>query len=171
MSVWRQAGRAAYGQQFRQLTLRGDLMEQQLKARNQAMGEARARMAGRNSNVEAFNKASASANEANEARYKQLLGIADTTTGQRAKDITADFSAQQSSAMQNLASLGLANTSGASTIRGGFGRKKNAALNRLADQMQQTKLGIIERRTDKAPDLASLVALGQLGISGVKFGG
>ena len=120
-------------------------------------------------NVAAYNKAFASANAANESRYQELLGIANATTGQRAKDITADFGSQQASAMQNLASLGLANTSGASTIRGGFGRKKNAALDRLADQMQQTKLGIIERRTDKIPDLASLVSLGQLGISGLKF--
>ncbi len=120
-------------------------------------------------NVSAYNRSFASANEANESRYQELLGIANATTGQRAKDITADFSNQQSMAMQNLASLGLANTSGASTIRGGFGRKKNAALDRLADQMQQTKLGIIERRTDKIPDLASLVSLGQLGISGLKF--
>lgn len=120
-------------------------------------------------NVSAYNKAFASANAANESRYQQLLGIADATTGQRAKDITSDFEGQQASAMQNLAGLGLANTSGASTIRGGFGRKKNAALDRLADQMQQTKLGIIERRTDQIPDLASLVSLGRLGISGLKF--
>lgn len=120
-------------------------------------------------NVSAYNKAFTSANEANEARYQELLGIANATTGQRAKDITSDYAGQQASAMQNLASLGLANTSGASTIRGGFGRKKNEALDRLADQMQQTKLGIIERRTDKIPDLASLVSLGQLGISGLKF--
>ncbi len=102
------------------------------------------------------------ANEANEARYQQLLGIADATTGQRGKDITSDFANQQSMAMQNLASLGLANTSGASTIRGGFGRKKNEALDRLADTMQQTKLGIIERRTDAAPDIGSYIALAQL---------
>ncbi len=120
-------------------------------------------------NVSAYNEAFASANEANEARYQQLLGIADSTTGQRAKDITSDFAGQQSAAMQNLARLGLANTSGASTIRGGFGRKRNEALDRMADQMQQTKLGIIERRTDKAPDLASLISLGKLGISGLKF--
>ena len=111
------------------------------------------------------------ANEANEARYQQLLGIADTTTGQRAKDLTADFGNQQSMAMQNLADLGLANTSGASTIRGGFGRKKNEALDRLADTMQQTKLGIIERRTDAAPDLGSYVALAQLlGTAGGGYG-
>lgn len=121
-------------------------------------------------NVAAYNKAFASANEANEARYQQLLGITGETTGQRAKDITADFTGQQASAMQNLANLGLANTSGASTIRGGFGRKKNEALDRLADQMQQTKLGIIERRQDLPPSLASLVSLGQLGISGLNFG-
>ena len=76
--------------------------------------------------------------------------------------------------MQNLANLGLANTSGASVISGGFGRKKSAALDRLADQMQQTKLGIIERRQDIPPSLASLVGLAQLGpsirgLSGLKF--
>ncbi len=102
------------------------------------------------------------ANEANEARYQQLLGISGATTGQRAKDITSDFANQQSMAMQNLAGLGLANTSGASTIRGGFGRRKSEALDRLADTMQQTKLGIIERRTDAAPDLGSYTALAQL---------
>ena len=123
-----------------------------------------------NANVDAYNKAFKKANEANEARYQQLLSIADATTGQRSKDVTADFTNQQALAMQNLSGLGLANTSGASTIRGGFGRKKNEALDRLADQMQQTKLGIIERRQDLPPSLASLAAVSQLGITGLKFG-
>lgn len=120
-------------------------------------------------NVSAYNAAFAKANQANESRYQQLLDIADKTSGQRAKDIGIDYAGRESNALQNLARLGLSNTTIAPTLSAGFGRQKNAALDRLADQMQQTKLGIIERRQDLPPDLASLISLGKLGISGLKF--
>ena len=124
-------------------------------------------------NVAAYNKAFAEAKLGNESRYQELLGIADKTSGQRAKDIGIDFRAREANAMQQLARTGMANTTVAPTLTtsGGmsFGAQKNAALDRLADQMQQTKLGIIERRTDAYPDLASLASLGQLNIGNLKF--
>ncbi len=120
-------------------------------------------------NVSAYNKAFAEAKEGNESRYQQLLEIADKTTGQRAKDIGIDYAGRESNAMQQLARLGMANTTVAPTLGQGFAREKSSALDRLSDQMQQTKLGIIERRKDAYPDLTSLTSLGQLGISGLKF--
>ncbi len=121
------------------------------------------------SNVGAYNQAFAEAKQGNESRYQQMLDITNATTGQRAKDIGIDYKNREASAMQNLQRLGMGNTTVAPTLGMGFGRQKNAALDRLSDQMQGTKLGIMERRTDAYPDLASLVSLGQLGVSGLKF--
>lgn len=120
-------------------------------------------------NVSAYNKAFAEAKLGNETRYQQLLDIANSTTTQRAKDIGVDYGQREADSMQNLRRLGMGNTTIAPTLGMGFGRQKNAALDRLADQMQGTKLGIIERRTDAYPDLASLMSLGQMGIGGLKF--
>lgn len=116
-----------------------------------------------------YNQAYGQAKAANEARYQQMLRIADQTTNQRAADITSDSASASASAMQNLARLGMANTTVAPTLKMGFDREKNESLNRNADQMQQTKLGIIERRADDYPDLSSLQSI----IAGIgsQYGG
>ena len=63
----------------------------------------------------------------------------------------------------------MSNTTVAPTMQQGVEREKQSSLNRLADEMQQTKLGIIERKTDAYPDLASLQSI----IAGVgsQYGG
>ena len=106
-----------------------------------------------------YNQAYSEAKNANEQRYQQLLGIADQTTGQRAADITSQYGQQGANLMQQLARTGLSNTTVAPTLQQGVQREQQSALNRLADEMQQTKLGIIERRTDQYPDVNSLVSL------------
>lgn len=107
--------------------------------------------------VESYNQAFGEAKAANERRYQQLLDLANATTNQRLSDIRSDSFRRESSAMQRLAQLGMANTTIAPTVKMGFEREKQASLNRAADSMQQTKLGIIERRKDAYPD-ASIVA-------------
>lgn len=107
--------------------------------------------------VESYNQAFGEAKAANEQRYQQLLDIANATTNQRLADIRSDSFRRESSAMQRLAQLGMSNTTIAPTVKMGFEREKQASLNRAADSMQQTKLGIIERRKDAYPD-ASIVA-------------
>ena len=109
--------------------------------------------------VQNYNQAYGAAKAANEARYQQLLSIADQTTQQRAADVRSNYGQQSANAMQNLARLGMANTTVAPTLQMGFEREKQSALDRLADQMQQTKLGIIERRTDAYPDASALQSI------------
>lgn len=111
---------------------------------------------GLSSLVSSYNQAYEQARAANEERYQQLLDIADQTTQQRAADIRSAYGRQSSDIMQQLARTGLANTTVAPTLQMGVQREQQSALNRLADTMQQTKLGIIERRTDAYPDRGAL---------------
>ena len=141
--------------------------------------------------VSSYNQAYGQAKGLNERRYRQLLsianqeraqkfkintqqlGIADQTTGQRAADIRSDAFDEQSNIGQRLARVGMGNTTVGSSLRGGVDRRMQGSLNRLADTMQQTKLGllqrradikdtrsgIIERRTDAYPDQSMLAGL------------
>jgi hypothetical protein len=118
--------------------------------------------------VENYNTAYGEARDANEARYQQSLGIADATTGQRLNDITSAYDQQAADAQQRNIGLGFGNTSGATTLGFGFEREKQASLNRAADEMQQTKLGIIDRKEDNFPDLASLQGI--IGSTSSAFG-
>jgi hypothetical protein len=142
--------------------------------------------------VESYNQAYGQAKAANEARYQQLLQIANQdyarsagireqmldvagqTTGQRAADIRSSGAEEEANVMQRLRQLGMSGTTVAPTLRAGVRRETEASLNRLADTMQQTKLGImreqagatrgtqlgiIERREDAYPDQAMLAGL------------
>lgn len=119
--------------------------------------------------VGGYNKALAEARAANERRYQQMLNIAKKTTGQREIDIRAGYAGREAGAMQQLARLGMGGTTIAPTLGMGFEREQSAALDRLADLMQQTKLGIIERREDRYPSLTAPMALAQMGVGGLKF--
>jgi hypothetical protein len=135
--------------------------------------------------VNQYNQAYNSARSANEQRYQQLLGIADQTTGQRMADIRSTGAGQSADIMQQLARTGMANTTVAPTLQMGVNRETQSSLNRAADELQGTKLGIIERREDEYPDSNIIVqlaqALGQSGgsgmsgilkaLSGLKLGG
>ena len=111
--------------------------------------------------IQQMQAAQEKANLLNEQRYQQMLGITDQTTGQRASDIRRDFSGQQSDMMQRLASLGMSNTTIAPTLGAGIERNKQAALDRSADSLQGTKLGIMERRTDAYPQSNMIMQLVQ----------
>lgn len=113
-----------------------------------------------------YNRAFGQAKAANEQRYRQLLAAAGQTTGQRAADIKTAYGRRQSDLMQQLARSGLAGSTAGigSTLTSGLERDRQAALNNLADQLQQTRLGIIERKQDKYPD-ANLL-LGIAGLTG-----
>jgi hypothetical protein len=50
----------------------------------------------------------------------------------------------------------MSGTTIAPTMQLGVERERQSALNRTADEMQQTKLGIIGAREDQYPDLGSL---------------
>jgi len=109
--------------------------------------------------VNNYNQAYGQAKSANEARYQQMLGIANQTTQQRAADITSDYGQRESDIMQRLGRLGMSNTTVAPTMQMGVERERQSSLDRLADQMQQTKLGIIGSREDPYPDLGAVQSL------------
>ena len=115
-----------------------------------------------------YNESFGQARGANEARYKQMLDITDQTTGQRLADVSSAYNQRGADVQQRLAGLGMANTTVAPTMQFGIDRERQSALNRTADQMQQTKLGIIERRDDNYPDLGSLQSI--IGASSSAFG-
>lgn len=119
--------------------------------------------------VQQYNQSFQQARSANEARYQQLLGIADQTTAQRGADIRGAYGQLQSDTMQQLARSGLGGTTIAPTMKAGISRERGSALNRLADQMQQTKLGIIERRTDAYPSMDPMMSA--LQSYGQQYGG
>lgn len=127
-------------------------------------------LSGLESLVNNYNTAYGEARAANESRYQQMLGIANQTTNQRAADITSDYAKQSASAMQNLARLGMANTTIGTTTNAGITRNKQSALNNLADTMQQTKLGILDKMKTAEPDATSLQSI-IAGIGGSYGGG
>ena len=124
--------------------------------------------------IDQYNQSYDEAKTANEQRYQAMLGIADQTTGQRQADITSAYGQQSSDIMQRLARLGLSNTTIAPTMGMGVEREKQESLNRAADEMQGTKLGIMERRTDEYPQsdiiMQLLQSIGQ-GSGGAAGGG
>ncbi len=159
-------------------------------------------VAGLGSLVSSYNQAYGQARQANEQRYQQLLNIsrqetqrrqgilggmldvAGQTTQQRATDIRQEGQERESNVMQQLARQGMSGTTVAPTLREGVRAGTEANLNRLADTMQQTKLGIMqqqaapqrgtelgimERRTDRFPELGALTSA--FGAVGQGFGG
>ncbi len=136
--------------------LRQEYLEDLKKARTLDLpGEA---VSGVGRLVEEYNRAFGEAKGANEARYQRMLGITEETTGQRGADIRAGAFEERSDLEQGLARSGLSGTTVSPTLTAGVRRREEESLNRLADMMQGTKLGIMERREDQYPDAASLQA-------------
>lgn len=94
--------------------------------------------------VDQYNKSFAEAKAANEAKYKQALGLTDQVSGQQAADIRSSYAKQRSTALQNLARSGMSGTTVGATLQQGLGREENAALSRLSDQLLGTKLGVMQ---------------------------
>jgi hypothetical protein len=118
--------------------------------------------------VSNYNEAYGQAREANEGRFNQMLGIANQTTGQRLADVNSAYNQRGADISQRLAGLGMANTTVAPTLQFGVERERQESLNRTADQMQQTKLGILASKEDNFPDLGGLQSL--IGGTGSAFG-
>ena len=102
--------------------------------------------------IDAYNKSFAEAKAANENKYNQALGLVDQTSGQQAADIRTQYGQQRSAALQNLARTGMSNTTVGSTLTQGLGREQASSLNRLADQMLGTKLGVMQNFEYKYPE-------------------
>ena len=133
--------------------------QKKLYGQQQKLGEQAA--TGLSGMIGQYNTAYEEAKAANEQRYQAMLGITDTTTGQRAADIRSSYGEQGAQQQQQLARLGMSGTTIAPTMQMGVQREQQSALNRLADQMQGTKLGIMERRTDEYPKSDIIMSLVQ----------
>jgi ribosomal protein S4 len=118
--------------------------------------------------VDSYNKAYREAKQANEKRYQEMLNIMDQTTQQRAADIRSAYGKSLAGQRQQLARQGLAGSTIGATLEQGNIREQEASLNRLSDEMQKTRLGVIERRMDEYPDRAGLAQL--IGGIGGTFG-
>ena len=135
-----------YGASLQAGTAMANLAEQQRQFNQQQAAQqasAQAAQGGLVNLVNEYNRSYAEAKSGYEARYNQMLGIADATTNQQATDIRSQYAQQTASQMQSLQRTGMGNTTVGNTLALGTQGQQSQALNRLADQMQQTKLGII----------------------------
>ena len=125
-------------------------------------------MRGMESLVGSYNQAYGAAKAANEQRYQEMLGIADTTVDQRSADIYSRAGEQRADMMQQLARLGMSKDIGAS-LGTGIEREARSAVDRSKQELQGTRLRIMERRTDAYPDLGALASVFQ--SIGTGYGG
>ena len=80
--------------------------------------------------------------------YGEMLEAWNENTGQRAADIRSAYHDKEATGMQALARTGMSNTTIAPTMKLGYERESQEALNRDADVNLKTKLGILEGRTN-----------------------
>jgi hypothetical protein len=135
------------------------LMQRQIAAAGRA-GEGLTGM------VEQYNRAYQEAREANEARYREAVGIADTTLDQRSLDIQAAGEREKAGAMQQLARLGMGGTTIAPTMKRGIESETQSRLNRAAQEMAGMRIGVRERREDVYPRSDIILSLAQMLGSG-----
>ena len=116
------------------------------------MGQQQEATGGLTGMINQYNQAFQQAKAANEAKYQEALGVVGTTTGQQRADVMSQYGQQRSSAMQNLARLGMSGTTIAPTMQAGIQREQQGALNRISDQMMQAKLGVMQGFEHKYPE-------------------
>ncbi len=155
------AQHAGIAQRERQQVMAEDQWQFQKKMYQDRMAAAAEGGSSLSSLVNQYNTAYTDARTANEQRYQEMLGITDQTSGQRQADIRQDYLGQQSDMMQQLARLGMGNTTIGANLGAGVQREMQGSLNRAADTMQGTRLGIMERRTDEYPSNEIILALAQ----------
>jgi len=102
--------------------------------------------------INQYNQAFQLARTQNEQKYQQQLSAVGQTSGQQRTDVLNQYQQQRSSAMQNLARLGMANTTIAPTLQSGIQREQQGALNRISDQELAAKLGVMQGFEYKYPE-------------------
>jgi hypothetical protein len=119
-----------------------------------------------------YNTAYQEARAANEARYREMLGIADTTVDQRTADIRSAGASEKADIMQQLSRLGMAGTTVAPTLKRGVESETQKRIDRSKQQLAGMRIGVRERRTDEYPRSDIIMALAQaLGSSPAGPGG
>jgi hypothetical protein len=99
------------------------------------------------------------ANQANETRYNQLLGNASAFGKTALQQNLASTNQQLANGQQSLVNRGLANSTVVDTTRRGILSDSNARTNAIQESVAGMKNGIIEARTDQAPDLSLYASL------------
>jgi len=97
-------------------------------------------------------------------RYQEMFDLLGRTTDQREIDLRKDYLGRESDIGQNLARLGMANTTVSPTMGLGIEREQQASLNRLADLMQGTKLGLMQQQSGELGGLGEAGLRGKLGV-------
>lgn len=126
-----------------QLRQNQDQFNAKLDLYKQMLGNWNQQTSGLNNLLNQYNQAYAQAKFQNEQKYNQQLGLVDQVSGQQRADTISGFQNQQAEQMQNAARLGMSNVLSPS-IKTGIQREQQSALNRLADQMLGTKLGVMQ---------------------------
>lgn len=122
--------------------------------------------------MEQFQTAYQEARQANEERYQKLLGMSDELTNQRASDIRTKYQQEIAQTQQKLGNLGMRNTTIAPTLRTGYQREQQSALNEATNIGKRRKMDIIRSRQDTYPArgrfLQTLRRYGEgMGVGGV----
>ena len=107
----------------------------------------------------ALKKSTNKANKANEARYQEILGLYENLGTAGMERIGQQEGRMTAASEQDLTNRGLGNT----TIRGSMARgiADDAELQRqgLRESVAMQKAGVMERKTDAAPDLSMYMNL------------
>jgi hypothetical protein len=99
------------------------------------------------------------ANQANEGRYQQLLGMAGQLSDAGMQREQRREQAGMGRVAQQSISAGLGNTTILPTLQRGVQDDSALRQESVADQGLKTQMGIVERRTDLPPDYALLASL------------
>ncbi len=146
------AGRAQARVTRMQLGAREKEFDKQMWFYNQILGQQKQQAGGLTGMIDQYNQAFQQAKAANEAKYQEALGVVGTNTGQQRADVLSQYQGQRANAMQQLARVGMANTTIAPTLQAGIQREQQGALNRVSDQMMQARLGVMQGFEHKFPE-------------------
>jgi len=109
--------------------------------------------------LEQYQTAYDEAKQANEERYQRLLGMSDKLSNQRATDIRTQYQREQAKTGQKLANLGMQNTTIAPTLRTGYQRDMQGALNEASNVGTRRKMDIMQSRSDVYPQRSQMLDL------------
>ncbi len=126
--------------------------ESQMGLYQQILGQQQQGRTGFTGMIDQYNQAFQQAKAANEAKYQEALGVVGTNTGQQRADVLSQYQGQRANAMQQLARVGMANTTIAPTLQAGIQREQQGALNRVSDQAMQARLGVMQGFEFKYPE-------------------
>ena len=138
--------------QREQLGQQQSQFEAQMGLYQQILGQQQQGRTGLTGMIDQYNQAFQQAKAANEAKYQEALGVVSTNTGQQRTDVLSQYQGQRANAMQQLARVGMANTTIAPTLQAGIQREQQGALNRVSDQAMQARLGVMQGFEFKFPE-------------------